>query len=167
MSKAEGKIVSILFTDKLINDVSGNEDAFEVTGQEYEFVDGPDNNGPLVDKTYSISSTSIHPSNDKILQLNMENPFNNRVGNLRVKYTQSLGNLAGSGGLVLDFEETFTPTDLISKPLKVGTHENLTANVGASILLQKLIFTDTYEKEHLTANVASTINLYELDDAPI
>lgn len=54
MSKAEGRNIVIKFTDDLVGDVSGNVNAFTVAGQEYQWVDGPDNNGPLLDKEYQI-----------------------------------------------------------------------------------------------------------------
>lgn len=56
MSKAEGKKIGIKFTLPLVGDVEGNENAFTVSGQEYQYTDGPDNNGPLVDKTYEVES---------------------------------------------------------------------------------------------------------------
>lgn len=54
MSKAEGRNVIIKFTDDLVGDVSDNINAFTITGEEYQWVDGPDNNGPLLDKEYQI-----------------------------------------------------------------------------------------------------------------
>jgi len=56
MSKEEGKKIAVKFTLPLMGDVSGNENAFIITGQEYLFTDGPDNNGPLITKTYSVSN---------------------------------------------------------------------------------------------------------------
>lgn len=56
MSKAEGKKIVINFTLPLIGDVSGNEDAFTVTGQEYQWLDGPDHNGPIINKGYTVDS---------------------------------------------------------------------------------------------------------------
>ena len=54
MSKGEGRNIIIKFTDDLVGDVSDNINAFTVTGKEYQWVDGPDNNGPLLDKEYVI-----------------------------------------------------------------------------------------------------------------
>lgn len=54
MSKAEGRNIIIKFTDDLVGDVSDNINAFTVTGKEYQWVDGPDNNGLLLDKGYQI-----------------------------------------------------------------------------------------------------------------
>ena len=57
MSKSEGKNIGIKFTDDITTvDVSFNAPAFKVTGQEYQWVDGPDNNGPLIDKSYTVGS---------------------------------------------------------------------------------------------------------------
>jgi hypothetical protein len=54
MSKGEGRNIVIKFTDDLVGDVSDNINAFTITGKEYQWVDGPDNNGPLLDKEYAI-----------------------------------------------------------------------------------------------------------------
>lgn len=56
MSKAEGKKIAVKFTLPLLGDVSGNQGAFTVTGQEYQWTDGPNHNGPLVNKTYVVES---------------------------------------------------------------------------------------------------------------
>lgn len=50
MSKGLGQKIGIKFTEDLIGDVSGNESAFTITGQEYKYV-----NGPLVDKEYQVA----------------------------------------------------------------------------------------------------------------
>ena len=51
MSKAEGKKIAVKFTMPLVGDVSGNVSAFSVTGQEYQYV-----NGPKLDKSYTVDS---------------------------------------------------------------------------------------------------------------
>ena len=49
MSKGDGLKIGIKFTEDLVGDVSGNESAFAITGQEYEYV-----NGVLVDREYQV-----------------------------------------------------------------------------------------------------------------
>ena len=58
MNKSEGKIISIEFTENLIGNIAGNESAFNVSGKEYKWVDGPDNNGELLDKEYTVVETN-------------------------------------------------------------------------------------------------------------
>ena len=40
MSKGEGLKIGIRFTEDLVGDISGNENAFTVTGKEYKYVNG-------------------------------------------------------------------------------------------------------------------------------
>lgn len=55
MSKSLGSKIAIKFTDDLIGDVTGNENAFKVTGKEYKYV-----KGPLIDKNYIIDKVERH-----------------------------------------------------------------------------------------------------------
>lgn len=61
MSKGDGLKIGIKFTDDLVGDVSDNINAFTITGKEYQWVDGPDNNGPLLDKEYQIDKVERYP----------------------------------------------------------------------------------------------------------
>ncbi len=61
MSKAEGLKIGIKFTDDLVGDVSGNESAFTITGQEYKYV-----NGPLIDGDYQVKSVEKKEINDSL-----------------------------------------------------------------------------------------------------
>lgn len=56
MSKSEGLKIGIKFTEDLVGDVSGNESAFKVTGQEYKYV-----GGPLIDKQYVVDKVERYP----------------------------------------------------------------------------------------------------------
>ena len=51
MSKGLGQKIAIKFTEDLVGDVSGNENAFTIIGQEYQYV-----NGPLVNTIYDIEN---------------------------------------------------------------------------------------------------------------
>ena len=62
MSKMEGKKIGIKFSMPLLGDVTGNTSAFTVTGQEYLYADGPNHNGPLVNKTYAVGSVYRIPA---------------------------------------------------------------------------------------------------------
>ena len=56
MSKGEGLKIGIKFTQDIVGDISGNELAFKVTGQEYKYI-----NGPLIDGDYQIASVERYP----------------------------------------------------------------------------------------------------------
>ena len=56
MSKSEGLKIGIRFTEDLAGDVSGNESAFVITGEEYKYV-----NGVLIDKEYQIEKIERYP----------------------------------------------------------------------------------------------------------
>lgn len=97
---------------------SGNEKAFNVTGQEYQYVNGVDNNGPIIDKVYDVDSIEKHPSIDKAILLSIKDyeEFNSVVGDLSISYDATKGNLSGRGGRVENFNISFLPTDLIPTP---------------------------------------------------
>jgi hypothetical protein len=157
MSKGQGKLITIKFTEELVGDVSGNESAFTISGQEYKWVDGPDNNGPLVDKEYTIESVSLHPTEENALLLTMVDiggRFPSVVGNLTVEYDQTLGNLTGLGGAVESFVEVFSPSDLVPEPNPGHTH---TVSVAPADLIVDLIpiqYLDAFEDEGDTVTVA-------------
>ena len=56
MSKSDGLKIGIKFTEDLVGDVSGNESAFTITGQEYKYV-----NGPLIDGNYLVDKVERYP----------------------------------------------------------------------------------------------------------
>lgn len=96
-------------------EATGNDAAFIVTGEEYQYV-----NGPLIPMTYKVLSVERHPDyrDDQHLLLTMhpQGRFNNVIGSLSVEYLQSIGMLRGRGGPVDGFVKTFIPTELASKP---------------------------------------------------
>ena len=57
MSKAEGKQIVVKFTMPLLGDVTGNVSAFSVTGQEYQYI-----NGPIINKNYGVVSVERYPT---------------------------------------------------------------------------------------------------------
>ncbi len=59
MSKGDGLKIGIKFTEDLVGDISGNESAFTITGQEYKYV-----NGPLIDGEYEVQSIEKKGIND-------------------------------------------------------------------------------------------------------
>ena len=135
----------------------GQEGAFKVTGQEYQYI-----NGPLLNKDYEVISVEEHPSIDKALLLTMAtlNRFPTVEGNLTVEYDATVGNLAGRGGFVESFIETFTPTDLAPEP-NPGIEETITvAPVELVINYIPISYHSRYAEETITVAPAElTVNL--------
>lgn len=147
---------------------SGNEGAFTITGQEYQWVDGPGHNGELISKTYPVLLAQTHPTEPNSILLDIAG-FRNVQGGLTISYNQSLGNLAGIGGAVASFTETFTPADLAEGLTDaggtVGTHEYIEASVGGSIELKYITKLSGYSPaEYIEASVGGTIQLLHIDD---
>lgn len=130
MSKGEGRNIIVKFTDDLVGDVSDNINAFTITGKEYQWVDGADNNGQLLDKEYQI---------DKV----------ERYGVVR---------LWNSGSLQLDLPDKISITDAKSFETTSGT--TLTGAVNAeegdivlatiahrSVFTTPIGWTELYESE--------------------
>ncbi|MDD2297322.1 MAG: discoidin domain-containing protein [Sphaerochaetaceae bacterium] len=143
----------------------GNEGAFRVTGQEYQYVNGPNDNGPVLDKTYSVGSVETHPTVDKAILLTMMTleEFDSVLGNLTVAYDATKGNLSGRGGRVESFSAEFLPADLVSTP-DVGLTEKLSiAPTDITSDLKRVAYIDAYDdKDKITvAPGAITVSLLE------
>lgn len=113
----------------------GNEIAFIVSGKEYLWVNGPDNNGPLINKTYKPISVEEHPTISKAILLTFPTfeEFRSVVGELTVEYNANIGNLSGRGGRVESFTAEFSPLGLEATP-NPGITENVTVAPGALVL---------------------------------
>lgn len=136
---------------------SGNERAFTVTGKEHQWVDGPNNNGPLLDKEYQIITVKNHPTLDNThLQIIFDDysRFPSVVGDITVEYDASLGNLAGSGGAVESFIETFTPTGLVPEPNPGHVHTLSVAPASLEVDLLAIEYIDRFAEETDTITVA-------------
>lgn len=66
MSKADGKYIAIKFDRKIVGDVSGNENYFSITGQEYD----AQPEGTLVDGDYQVNAVTGYISLEELLNLN-------------------------------------------------------------------------------------------------
>ena len=60
MSKGDGKIIAIKFTEPLLGDVTGNETHFTISGKEYEYVGVV--NGELIDTEYEVDKVERYPT---------------------------------------------------------------------------------------------------------
>lgn len=134
----------------------GNEGALTITGEEYQYV-----NGPLITKEYKAISVEKHPdySDDKhlLVTLHPQRRFNNVEGALTVQYDQSQGSLRGRGGPVEGFTETFTPTDLEPKP-NPHVAENLEVSAEVNVTFTKVTYNQRYADEQITVSATATVD---------
>lgn len=139
----------------------GNEGAFTVTGNEYKFVDGPNNNGEVIQINYTVESVEKHPEIEDSILLTIRTPyeFNNVLGNLFVNYDNSKGKLMGRGGLIESFEREFTPADLIPVP-DVGITDRLSATTGVSTIdFKPVVYTSVNDgkQDKISARVGEAV----------
>lgn len=107
-----------LHTFKVLEAVPyGNENAFNIRADRYQYVNGPDQNGPLIPEYYKCISVEQHMDEYSILLTFPDlNRFNNAENDIIVEYDKLRGNLKGRGGAVDSFVTGFTPTDLQQIP---------------------------------------------------
>jgi hypothetical protein len=159
--------LALLFTETVNR--SGNENAFTVSSQEFLFTDGPNHNGELVNTQYSVKTVQTHPTEPNAIQLIMNDYIRNSKGLVTVNYNQALGNLAGAGGAVASFIETFTPIDLEEGLSRTGgaygMHEYVTANATATVSFAKITKLSGYvPSEYVAVSANATVQLIHISD---
>ena len=140
----------------------GNEEAFTVTGQEYDFVPG----GTLQTVEYIVESVSAHPTEENTILLTIaaNDRFESVVGNLTVAYDAAKGNLAGAGGPVASFSVSFTPADLLAKPNQ-NDQENIEISAIVAIgTLTAIYYTNSKEEENIEITAGVTGTITHIDD---
>ena len=96
MSKGEGLKIGIKFTQDIVGDISGNENAFTVTGKEYQYV-----NSVLIPGNYIVNTVERHPT-----AIAWQADFNLGV----LTDVENYGVLKLAGGIEESFEEeTYQP----------------------------------------------------------
>lgn len=126
----------------------GEQNAFKVTGQEYQYV-----NGPLMNMEYEVEKVEKHPTtiNAIILTMKTFSRFPTAEGSLQLEYDASVGSLSGRGGAVESFTESFLPTDLMPEP-NPGIEETLmVAPAEIELNFIKIEYKDSYAQETITA----------------
>lgn len=145
-----------------------NNQAFTVSGQEYQWLDGPVNNGQLLTKSYPVTKVDIHPTESNSILIEVDGGFRNVQGDITISYNQALGNLAGTSGTVANFTETFTPEDLEEGLTTVGgsygVHEYIPISIGGSIQSTRIEKIPSYASEYIGLNIGGTIDLIDIDD---
>lgn len=157
MSKAEGKQIAVKFTMPLLGDVTGNVSAFSVTGQEYKYI-----NGPIIAKTYTVTSVVAHPTEPRTLLITVDQfaRFNNVEGQLKVSYNSALGTLVGVGGAVQSFDAYFTPTDLL-REINPNDEETVRATISSASIDYSLIqYENAYHEHTVNAVIATAVVEY-------
>lgn len=163
MSKGDGLKIGIRFTESLVGDVSGNEIAFDITGQEYKYI-----NGSLIDCNYVINSVQVHPTVENAILLTVDwwGKFNNVEGGLKVSYDSAKGNLQGIGGAVESFEATFTPEDLVPTP-NPNVEEYISVAPNITVNFNPMEWLKGYESESHTITVSPVAVTVALTDVSI
>ena len=109
-----------------------------------------------------------HPTEPNAIQLVMGDWIRNSQGLISINYNQALGNLAGTGGAIASFTETFTPTDLKEGLTEIGgaygTHEYIDVIVSGTVNLVEIEKIPTYNKEYIEASIDATIELKHIND---
>jgi hypothetical protein len=158
--------LELLFAELV--DKSGNESAFSVSSQEHLYTDGPNNNGQMVNKEYSIRTVKIHPAEPNSVQIVLDDWIRNSQDFITIDYNQALGNLTGVGGAVASFTHTLMPTDLEEGLTDTGgaygTHEFIKASASGTVQFIHIDKLFTSQLEYIEASVSGTIQFLHIDD---
>lgn len=135
----------------------GNEKAFTVYGEEYQYV-----NGPLIYVPYKVISVERHPGyiDDKhlLLTVHPQGRFNDVEGQVTVSYDHVIGNMQGRGGAVEEFTQEFLPADLIPFP-NPHASEIITVVPLVTANFIKIDYNHRYAEEAIvvTPNITATL----------
>lgn len=142
---------------------AGNERAFTVTGQVYNWVP----NGELVSEEFKVAKVYAHPTVEKAVLLEIEDNdrFESAIGNLTIEYDKSLGNLAGYGGPVDSFSIALTPADLVWKGDQNDQEHVELTNVAITPNLIHVYYTGVKEDEAIElSSISVSGTLTHIDD---
>ncbi len=116
---------------------------FLITGPEYKYI-----NGELLNKRYEVETYGPHPTEPNAILLTFKtlSRFPTVEGDLTVEYDAANGLLAGHGGAVDSFIQTFAPEDLIPEP-NPGIIETIIAAPGVTYSYQEVEYASVYETE--------------------
>ncbi len=152
-TKGQGAKIGILFTEDLVGDVSGSEDAFAITGKEYKYV-----NGVLIDKTYIVDKVERYPV-QRIWELEEKNTSldinDYQEGDVD---TADSSTLSGSSYTTVANEVEFKKNTTIVK-IKVKT---VTAG-DYTLMIKDLANTVTYQTKTLTGQPANSFVDFEIN----
>lgn len=154
--------ISFDFTVTIENE--GNERAFTVSGQEYDYEPG----GTLHSQTYTVDKVDAYEGDTHSLQLkiNVFDRFHRVNGDITVAYDSTVGTLAGYGGPAASFTESFTPTGLVNNP-HPNNPENIDITaISATAQFNPIIYTNSYNggENVEVAALAAAGTLIHIDD---
>jgi hypothetical protein len=162
MSKAQGILIIIEFSEELVGDVTtpSNAPAFTISWQEPSWIEKQtDILATLLNKSYSPTTVTVYNLEKKKLLLTMlnTNRFCNVYGDILVTYSSALGTLQGEGGVVTNFSQLFTPLDLLEElPERWYQNENiLTSMTNYSIVITKVYYVYGYEAENILTSITN------------
>ena len=110
----------------------------------------------------AISLQSAEDTYSIVLEMQPLERFESAAGNIAVAY-DGLGILAGQGGPVPAFEQSFSPVDLIPKPDQ-NDQEHVSVSMSAIGNLMRVYYTDTKEEEHIEVTMSATGKLTNVND---
>ena len=167
MAKGIGGKIAIKFTEKLIDDGSfyENPEAFIIYGEEYKWVDGPDNNGPLIIVVYEIDYIERYPDTDDTILIVLKSPytFNNVEGEVYILYDMTKGNLKGAGGFVDSFSASFLPEDLIQKPNPM-VREFFSISASATVKYITIDYESGYSEDTFKVTASANVNFIDVSE---
>ena len=141
----------------------GNEQAFSVTAQEYDYTPG----GLLVATGYTVDSVCAHPTQTSsiLLKFSDYSRFINAANEITVSYDNSKGNLAGHGGPAPSFSVSFYPEGLVAKPNPHDPERMEIALVSPTGTLTRIFYSDTTDAEKVgIAAITPVGTLIRIDD---
>jgi len=150
-TKADGAKIKITFSEPLTGIVAGNQAHFTVTSQEYNYVPG----GTLGAITHTVTATATgDTTKELVLTVKDTERFESAVGQITVAYDGG-GTLAGEGGTVLAFTQSFAPTGLVPKPHQNDAEHIEISSVAVTGALTKINYTNTAAQDMGHIEIAS------------
>lgn len=138
---------------------SGNADALLVTIPEWDYVPG----GTLAPAARAVAELEQTQPDTLLLKFPAGNQtsLQNAAGDITVAYAG--GSLAGQGGPVEDFTQTFTPVQMVYKGGQ-NDAEHIEVAVDAEGVLTRVKYNDTKTAEHLEVTVSAVGVLTNIND---
>ena len=157
-TNSDGTEIEIEFSDD-IDSIEGNENAFTVTINEYDYVPG----GTLSSKNKTVNSVIKQNNNTLLLQFDSNNSIRNAVG--EVKITYSNGTIVDNGGLLPSFTKSFVPEGLIPKNNPNGIEHIDISDIVLQGRLVKINIMDSKDNEHVdVSDVVASGTLTHVDN---
>lgn len=103
----------------------------------------------------------------KKIRLALGTSLRDTLGDVTVSYDQSIGNLLGLGGAVESFEKSFKPDALNLNPTRVGTHEQVTANINTAVSLMEVVHKKGTLEENINVGIDLLLEATQVGNQPL